>query len=398
MNGLKKLFIVSCLCLLTACTSKSIPTSTTAVFSDEVTIEKVSDIYPELFEACTSQMERCLINGGSKEAIYFAKYEEDMNTIQSLNRFDRNSHEITILIDYEENQDIHLVHVIELGDMLVYTQETPYEESKADAVQYSIKALKNGQSILLDSGVYPNTLNTISMHQVGNSVIYSTLDYEKNDAMLINGNGKYGYKIGKIDKTGHVEVIDSYYTEVEEFIAEHGSHLLWSNKIEYPVSSFFLSAYEQGNDTILTYYDEAGEATQASINELCIRDYMGVVGWYKHGFLLNEPLKADLYLKQNNYTFYDFEDHEWFDLGAERAMTYAIQCSDDVFYARADNGSKHHYGDMNYLVTASKDGIVFKSLDLGEYDETYFNAMNLTDNQILLFNRVYCPDAFLISY
>lgn len=388
----KLLFILCICCLLSGCTSQ------TQVFKDEIKIGKVSEIYPELYEICTSQGVQCLINGGSEKAIYFALYEDNISDIQALKRFDRNTHEISTLLNYEPNQDIHLVRVVELGDMLIYTQETPYLESEANVVEYSVRSLKDGQVTILDSGVYPNTPNTIWLNQVGDSVVYATLDYEKNDELLIHGNGMYGYKVGKIDKNGQLEIIDSGYSEVKEFEATAKSKLLWMRAEEYSLSDYFLSVYAQYNDNLLTYYYENGDSVQYSENGLKKEEGMGIVGWYKEGILLATQEKDDLYLTQSKYTFYDFEDKQWYDLGIERAMANAKQCTNDVFNVYADNGSKHHIGNINYLVTANKNEIVFKELDLGEYNETQFAAMALPNNQILLFTRTRCPDAFLISY
>lgn len=388
----KLLCTISIFCLLLGCTSQ------THVFKDEMKVEKISDIYPELYEICTSQGVQCLINGGSENAIYFALYEDNISDIQALKRFDRNTHEISTLLNYEPNQDIHLVRVVELGDMLIYTEETPCLESEANVVEYSVRSLKDGQVTILDSGVYPNTPNTIWLNQVGDSVVYATLDYEKNDELLVHGNGMYGYKVGKIDKNGQLEIIDSGYSEVKEFEIDPASKTLWRSLKEYTMSDFFLSVYAQNDDDILTYFYENGESIQYSSNELVTEDKMGIVGWYANGILLATQEKDDLYLTQSKYTFYDFEDKQWYDLGIERAMANAKQCTNDVFNVYADNGSKHHIGNINYLVTANKNEIVFKELDLGEYNETQFAAMALPNNQILLFTRTRCPDAFLISY
>ena len=104
--------------------------------------------------------------------------------------------------------------------------------------------------------------------------------------------------------------------------------------------------------------------------------------------LLTTQEKDDLYLTRSSYIFYNFEDKQWHDLGNERAMTNGKQCTNDVFNVYADNGSKHHIGNINYLVTANKDEIIFKELDLGEYNETQFAAMALPNHQILLFTRL----------
>lgn len=350
--------------------------------------------YPEFIKECPLKSNTCAISGASEGSIYYTLRDEEIKNTFSFKKFDLTTRSTTTLIDFGKSAGyIHIGTVIEIEDVVYYTDERQMPEYK-NMTHYAVNAMKDGNIINLDSGIYPISMDCINMKRVNDSIIYAAIDYGITEDFDETGNGTYGYKVGKI-KDLNVEYLTDYKVPMENYSVGYDTEILEFQDYDNSISETYSLMLMKDNDLFIKIYNETGCINSINLDEISME-------FYQWGFMryCNNYAIFQEYLDDENsiYHILDFETLEIKELTGDNYHTEFFKViNDDVSYAFKFVPNTQEKMD-NFIVRKVNDELHFEKLNLTHDDETDFAVYVITKNKVLLCNRNYGNDYYIVEF
>lgn len=362
--------------------------------TNTIKITSFIDEYPEFIEECPVKSNTCAISGASESSIYYTLRDEKIKNTFSFKKFDLTTRTSTTLIDFGKSAGyIFIGAVIEIDDVLYYTDERVMPEYK-NMTHYTVNAIKDGNIIELDSGIYPTSIDWINMKRVNDSIIYAAIDYGITEDFDETGNGTYGYKVGKI-KDLNVEYLTDYKVPMENYSVDLDTEILEFQDYDNSISETYSLMLTKDNDLYIKVYNETGLINSINLDEISSK----FRGW---GFMryCNDYAIFQEYLddENSNYHILDFETHEIKELTGIKKHTNSMHViTDDITYTYTFVPDTEEKID-NYLVKIVDNEMIFKKLDLIHDDESTFGIYVISNNKVLLCNHSYGNDYYIVEF
>lgn len=362
--------------------------------TNTIKITSFIEEYPEFIKECPLKSNTCAISGVSKGNIYYTLRDEEIKNTFSFKKFDLTTRTATTLIDFGKSAGyIHIGTVIEIEDVVYYTDERQMPEYK-NMTHYTVNAMKDGNIINLDSGIYPISMDWINMKRVNDSIIYAAIDYGITEDFDETGNGTYGYKVGKI-KDLNVEYLTDYKVPMKNYSVALDTETLEFQDYDNSISETYSLMLTKDNDLYIKVYNETGLINSINLDEISSK----FRGWGFMRYCNNYAIFQE-YLDDENSIYHtlDFETHEIKELNGIKAHTNSMHViTDDFTYTYTFVPDTEEKID-NYLVKIIDNEMIFKKLDLIHDDESTFGIYVISNNKVLLCNHSYGNDYYFVEF
>lgn len=362
--------------------------------TNTIKITSFIEEFPEFIEECPVKSNTCAISGASEGSVYYTLRDDKIKNTFSFKKFDLTTRTATTLIDFGKSAGyIHIGTVIEIDDVLYYTDERQMPEYK-NMTQYAVNAIKDGNIIELDSGTYPTSIDCINMKRVNDSIIYAAIDYGITEDFDETGNGTYGYKVGKI-KDLTVEYLTDYKVPMKNHSVALNTEILEFQDYDNSISETYSLMLTKDNDLYIKVYNETGLINSINLDEISSK-------FRRWGFMryCNDYAIFQEYLDDENSIYHtlDFETHEIKELNGDNYHTEFFKViNDDVSYAFNFVPNTQEKMD-NFIVKKVNDELHFEKLNLIHDDESDFAVYVITKNKVLLCNRNYGNDYYIVEF
>lgn len=378
----KRIACVMGMLLLFGCSFQSEP---------EIKITKFSEEYPEFLKDCPLD-DSCMINGGNETEIYYTLM--DGNQVQ-LKQFNYTNKTSSIIYEYEDECSIDTI--IEKDGIYYYTEEKriPMDIDHLESmqnpyvIQYSVKAVNHGESILLASGYYPNYNDSVSLIRLDDSLMVITPDFSYKDGFTEIET--YGYKVNFIQGLEIENIVDVQntwhgYQDSEMFA--------YNMNAVHTISDQFLLITTNNMQTCFTSFNESGVNKEICLNGDKTDDF--ILQHVGNTVVYEEMLKNKPY--QSNYSLYDLDTEETVKLKAYPKLLYAESINDYTLYALGHNNEdKKNYQKVHYLVQIKDGDLVLHQLEaLKEVEPMTSRA--IAENKTLLFDPLNGSDVYMIEW
>lgn len=362
--------------------------------TNTIKITSFIEEYPEFIKECPVKSNTCAISGASEGSIYYTLRDDEIKNTFSFKKFDLTTRTATTLIDFGKSAGyIHIGTVIEIDDVLYYTDERQMPEYK-NMTHYTVNAIKDGNIINLDSGIYPISMDWINMKRVNDSIIYAAIDYGITEDFDETGNGTYGYKVGKI-KDLNVEYLTDYKVPMKNYSVALDTEILEFQDYDNSISETYSLMLTKDNDLYIKVYNETGLINSINLDEISSK----FRGWGFMRYCNNYAIFQE-YLDDENSIYHtlDFETHEIKELNGDNYHTEFFKViNDDVSYAFNFVPNTQEKMD-NFIVKKVNEELHFEKLNLIHDDESDFAVYVITKNKVLLCNRNYGNDYYFVEF